>query len=68
MGKQTQKRTDRTINRKREILAGLTPRPQPLGLLLVAVAAFAWLLGDFADITLLTQVDTPKNVVILTAS
>ena len=43
------------IWRKRGILAKLTPSPQPLGLLLVAGAAFAWLLGDFAGITLLTQ-------------
>jgi exosortase A len=42
--------------RKRGSLSELTPRPQPLGLLLVAGAAFAWLLGDFAGITLLTQV------------
>jgi exosortase A len=44
------------IWRKRGRLAALTPRPQPLGLLLVAGAAFAWLLGDFAGVTLLTQV------------
>lgn len=44
------------IWRKRATLSELTPRPQPLGLLLVAGAAFAWLLGDFVGVTLLTQV------------
>ncbi len=43
------------IWRKRESLTQFTPGPQPLGLLLAAGAAFAWLLGDFAGVTVLTQ-------------
>lgn len=43
------------IWRRRARLAALSPRPQPLGLLLVAGAAFAWLLGEFAGVTVLTQ-------------
>ena len=43
------------IWRRRGTLASFTPAPQPLGLLVVAGAAFAWLLGEFAGITVLTQ-------------
>jgi exosortase A len=43
------------IWRRRHRLAPFTPAPQPLGLLLVAGAAFAWLLGEFAGVTVLTQ-------------
>lgn len=43
------------IWRQRASLAAIGPRPQPLGLLLIAGAAFAWLLGEFAGVTVLTQ-------------
>lgn len=43
------------IWRQRARLAGIPPRPRPLGLVLIAGAAFAWLMGEFAGVTVLTQ-------------
>jgi exosortase A len=51
--------------RKRHVLAALTPRPSRWGWLLLAGAAFAWLLGDLVAVNSVTQLAFVSMLVLL---
>ncbi len=51
--------------RKRAVLAPLQPRPNAWAILLLALAAFAWLLGDLVAVNALTQLAFVAMLVLL---
>lgn len=56
------------IWRQRQVLAGLMPRPNVWAIVLLAGAAFAWLLGDLVAVNTLTQLAFVSIVVLLVPS
>lgn len=56
------------IWRQRQVLAGLMPRPNVWAMVLLAGAAFAWLLGDLVAVNTLTQLAFVSIVVLLVPS